>query len=97
VEEVWSRGLGAQAGAEGELEPVAVDESLTTLLFDRAARPVAVAPPAPVIAPPAPVIAPPAPVIAERRERERLPEPGDHARAANADAAAERTAALVGW
>jgi hypothetical protein len=90
VEEVWSRGLGAQAGAEGELEPVAVDESLTTLLFDRAARPVAVAPPAPVIAPPAPV-------TAERRERERLPEPGDHARAANADAAAERTAALVGW
>jgi hypothetical protein len=51
---------------------------MTTLLFDRAARPVAVSPP----------------VVEERLAREMVPAV-DPSRAA--DAAAERTAALVGW
>jgi hypothetical protein len=81
AEEIWSRGLGVQSGAEGELEPVAVDESLTDLLFTSGTRSTPVPPPVPV---------------RERAPmREMLPASVDPAR--TADVAAERTAALVGW
>lgn len=52
----------------GELEPVAVDESLTSLLF-RAPRPATVAAPEPVVAPPPP----PAPVEPPAAERVARP------------------------
>jgi len=52
----------------GELEPVAVDESLTSLLF-RTPKPVALAAPAPAMAPPPPPPARVEPPAAERVAR----------------------------
>jgi hypothetical protein len=75
-----------RSGAEGELEPVAVDESMTTLLFTSGARSHV----APSSAPPAP-----APAVDEWPASEVVTAPVDPGRAA--DRAAERTAALVGW
>lgn len=54
----------------GELEPVAVDESLTSLLF-RTPKPVAVAAPEPAVVPPPPP--PPAPVESPAAERVARP------------------------
>jgi hypothetical protein len=85
---VWSRGVDGGSGqtarltADGELEPVAVDESLTSLLFAPARR--STSAPARRREP------------ALGSVTELLPRPVERSGAA-ADVAAERTAALVGW